>query len=119
MSASNLVLVLGYEDQSSLIDDLFDMGFTPFVRADSEKALSSLRHEKFKFIVYERRDLEVDALEFVLNVRDIDFSIPVIILGGADDQKENEILTNQDSVYVVTDYYGEFRPLLHEILPRH
>ncbi len=117
MSASNLVLILGYDNQSSLTDDLFEMGFTPFVRDNVEKALSNLRHEHFIFVVYERSDLEVDPLEFVLNVRDINDHIPVIILGETSNQREDKVLLEQDDVYVITDYYKEFRNLLYNILP--
>ncbi len=117
MSAANLVLVLAHKGHSSLSDDLFEMGFTPFVRDNIETAISNLRHKKFRFVIYERNNLDVDPLEFIFNVRDVDENIPVLILSEAPDSIEDDILMHQDNVHVIRDYYKQFRNMLYEFLP--
>ena len=117
MLSDNLILVLGHKGHSSLSDDLFEMGFTPFVRDNIESAIYNLRHEKFILVIYERNNLEVDPLEFIFNVRDVNENIPVLILGESPDSKEDDLIVQQNNVHVIRDYYKEFRNSLHDILP--
>ncbi|NIR46881.1 hypothetical protein GWO43_00150 [candidate division KSB1 bacterium] len=101
MSDSQALLVLGGSEQSDLVETLFDMGFVPLVRKKMFRALEMIRHEKFAGVVVDRGNLEEDALEFVLNVRDIDEELPVIVVGNSVNESENEVLANLDNTFLM------------------
>lgn len=77
------VLVLGSYKERKLNDALADAGFTPVVRRNMDAALHKVRHEDLAGIVVEREWVDVDALEFVLNVRDYDHATRIIVVGGS------------------------------------
>jgi len=98
-----VVLVLGTYANRNLIELLFNIGFSPLVREDVQGALAKLRHEKFAAIVVDRKYANADVLEFVLNVRDIDEQIPVVVLGKLTDEAVHNTLKNQNWTTVVEE----------------
>jgi CheY-like chemotaxis protein len=99
---STAVLVLGRHENRSLIETLFNMGFAALVRETLPEALDKLRHDRFAMIVVDRSHVDVDVLEFVLNVRDIDANIPVAVVGQrADGGQEDKILWAQPRTYLI------------------
>lgn len=79
------VLVLGSYKECKLNDALSRAGFTPIVRRSMQEALDKIRHGRFAGIVVERDWVDVDVLEFVLNVRDYDPHTRVIVAGKSTD----------------------------------
>ena len=116
MSNSNLILILSKEKQGNLTEDLFDMGFIPLVKPDLNRVIYDLRHERFILLIYDGNGLEIDPLEFVLNVRDLDGIIPIIILGSSIDQREEELLRREPNVFLVDNYYQQVKTILKQIL---
>lgn len=100
---SQAVLVLGTYANRNLIEVLFNIGFSPLVREDIQGALTKLRHEQFTAIVVDRKYANTDVLEFVLNVRDIDKEIPVVVLGKLTDEAVHRTLQNQNQTIVVEE----------------
>lgn len=107
---STAVLVLGRYGNTDLIETLFNMGFAPLVRETLPEALDKLRHDRFAMIVVDRRHVDVDVLEFVLNVRDIDATIPVAVVGqSATGGQEDKILCAQRRTYLIDKLEGPHR----------
>jgi len=95
------LLVLGSSTDRKLVDALFDLGFAPLVRDSMSSALSKLRSERFAALLVDRDSADVDALEFVLNVRDIDEHVPVVVVGRAGDGDDEEALRAQPGTQVL------------------
>jgi two-component SAPR family response regulator len=91
MNSQN-VLVLGNHANRDLVDVLSNIGFVPQLWGSIQHSLDRVRHEKFAAIFIDRKVTRVDVLEFILNVRDIDQKIPVVVIGPAkDEQTEKNI----------------------------
>ena len=100
---SQSVLVLGTYANKGLIDILLGIGLTPLVRENIQGVLDKLRHEQFGAIVVDQRYANPDVLELVLNVRDIDERIPVVVLGKLSDEAVRKTLASQRQTMVVED----------------
>jgi DNA-binding NtrC family response regulator len=98
---SRAILVLGTHSNRALIETFEDMGFSPIVRGSAQGSLEKLRHERFAAVVVDRRFTHADVLEFVLNVRDIDATVPLIVLGKAADGESDKIVIDQKYVMVI------------------
>lgn len=86
------LLVLGSVTDRTLVDALFDLGFAPLVRDSMSSALSKLRSERFAAVLVDGDAIDVDVLEFVLNVRDINEHVPVVVVGRPFDEGSEEVL---------------------------
>jgi len=86
------LLVLGSVTDRTLVDALFDLGFSPLVRDSMSSALSKLRSERFAAVLVDGDAIDVDVLEFVLNVRDINEHVPVVVVGRSLDESGEEVL---------------------------
>ncbi len=82
------LLVLGSVTDRTFVDALFDLGFSPLVRDSMPSALSKLRSERFAAVLVDGDAADTDVLEFVLNVRDIDEHVPVVVVGLSDESGE-------------------------------
>ena len=98
---SLLILVIGDNKQAELNEKLFQAGYIPLMRNNMYKAISLLRHEQFKAIFLKDIESKMDALEFVLNVRDFYESIPVIVLGVS--SKSEKYLKKLSNVHVAQE----------------
>lgn len=117
MSRSRAVLVLGNDNKSPLVEKLFRFGFVPIIHDDMFEGLKRLRHERFEVILVDRDHLEADVIEFVLNVRDFDESIPIIAAGKSLSPFENQALLQQGNVVVFDkvpdDIHEKIEAILH------
>lgn len=100
---SQSVLVLGTYANKGLIDILLGIGLAPLVRENIQGVLDKLRHEKFGAILVDQRYANPDVLELVLNVRDIDERVPVVVLGKLSDEAVRKTLASQKQTIVVED----------------
>ena len=64
---------------SAMAGALLDSGCVPLVRERIDEALDTLRHEQIGGVLVDAASADVDALEFVLNVRDIDSAVPILV----------------------------------------
>jgi len=83
------------------VNALLDLGFSPMLRSSMSSALSKLRSERFAAVLVDRGTIDVDALEFVLNVRDINEHVPVVVVGPTDDTDDEEALRAQPGTQVL------------------
>jgi len=104
---SQAVLVLGTYANKGLIDVLFGIGLAPLVRGDIQGIVDKLRHEQFGAIVVDQRYANTDVLELILNVRDVDEQIPVVVLGKLNDEAVRKTLASQKQTTIVEDTEGD------------
>jgi hypothetical protein len=100
------VLVLGSYKEKKLNDALSRAGFNPVVRRSMREALNKVRHEGFVGIVVQRDWVEVDVLEFVLNVRDYDSDTRIVVVGNSSDPPTDRTLAQMDRTFNVGQVKG-------------
>ena len=100
------VLVVGRCTKRTWLQVVETTGLLPLVRHDMTAALDKIRHERFTAIVLDRGYERIDALEFVLNVRDLDQHTPIFVVGPSDDRNANQVLAQQNEVYLVGDMFA-------------
>lgn len=95
------VLVLGNHANRDLVDVLSDIGFVPQLWGSMQHSLDRVRHEKFTAIFIDRKFTHADVLEFILNVRDINQEIPVVVIGPARDERAEEKIRRMDHTIIL------------------
>lgn len=116
MNSSTTVLVLGTDQQSTLIEMLFDIGVVPIVRKRMLPALDRIRHERFDAVFLDQNRGEVDVLEFVLNVRDHNSKIPVVVVGDISDTREQRLVNSMQPIFSVKGNYHDLERQIQQIL---
>lgn len=96
------VLVLDNPKKSILMDDLFEIGVIPITRTNISDAIKVLRHEQLRAIIINTRSIFDDVIEFILNIRDFNLNIPVIIAGVPPDRQEEQALRKQKGVVLLS-----------------
>jgi FixJ family two-component response regulator len=81
------ILVLGNHAQRDLMQSLSRVGFVPQVWGSMRHTLDKLLHQRFAAIIVDRKFTNADVLEFILNVRDINKEIPVVVIGSGNDER--------------------------------
>lgn len=95
------VLVVGSDVNKELLDSLFEAGLTPLVLADMTDAMNRLHRAGLAAVILDRDHTDIDALEFVLNVRDIEGRIPVFLTGGSAREARENLLLEQPGIFVI------------------
>lgn len=116
MGTSSSVLVLGTDERSDLVETLFDLGFMPLMRKEMQRALDRIRHEQFAAVFLDRKKGEVDVLEFILNVRDIDPQVPVIVIGKVAEESQRKFIFTQEHVFLFNDTPAELKREIPRVL---
>lgn len=116
MSDSTTVLVLATNEQSHLVERLFDEGFVPLVRGNMFKAMEKLRHDRFAAVLIDRDDADADVLEFILNVRDVDEHVPIVVVGETSDELESQAVFNQPNIYSLPKDRADFEAELKRLV---
>ena len=111
----NTVLVLGGASESPCVEDLFASGLVPIRRQHIGDAIHLLRHGRFVAAVVDHSHSTEDTLEFVLNVRDLNPGIPVLIAGPFQRHLDNRPILERLGVAVV-ERQRDFRKALHRSL---
>jgi len=84
---SQAVLVLGNHAKGDLVQTLLSAGFVPQMWASALHSLEKLRRRRFAAVIVDRKFINADVLEFILNVRDINEQIPVVVIGRGKDER--------------------------------
>jgi FixJ family two-component response regulator len=69
------------------MQSLSRIGFAPQVWGSMRHTLDKLLHQRFAAVIVDRKFTNADVLEFILNVRDINQKIPVIVIGSGNDER--------------------------------
>lgn len=114
---SQSVLVLGTYKNEGLVDALLDIGLAPLVRENIQSVLDKVRHERFGAIVVDQRYADIDVLELILNVRDVDEQIPVVVIGKLNDEAVRKTLAGQRRTTIIEDVEdGELTEKLERVI---
>lgn len=100
---SQAVLVLGNHARRDLVEVLSGLGFASQVRGSMQHSLDKLRHEKFAAVLVDLEFTRADVLEFILNVRDIDKEVPVVVIGTVKDERIDRMIVKQAHTRVLTE----------------
>lgn len=105
---SQTLLVLGNHANRNLVQTLSREGFVPQVWGSMRHSLAKLRHETFDAVIIDRLFTRADVLEFILNVRDINPEIPIVVIGpGSDDQIDAKIKSQNRTIILNGSEMGD------------
>ena len=99
---SQIVLVLGNIANRELVEVLSGLGFAAQVWGSVQHSLEKIRHQKFTAILVDQKFTHADVLEFILNVRDIDKKVPVVVIGNGADEKITQKIAKQDYTTILS-----------------
>ena len=100
---SQIVLVLGNIANRDLIEVLSGLGFASQVWGSMQHSLEKIRHQKFTAILVDQKFTHADVLEFILNVRDIDKKVPVVVIGNGVDENITQKIAKQDHTTILSE----------------
>lgn len=100
---SQIVLVLGNHANRDLVEVLSGLGFASQVWGSMQHSLDKIRHQKFTAILVDQKFTKADVLEFILNVRDIDKKVPVVVIGNGTDEKIRRKISKQENTRVLDE----------------
>ena len=86
------VLVLAGDNEKGFVDAILQLGLSALTRKTMDQALTAVRHESLVAIVIDRKQADVDPLEFVLNVRDVDEETPILVIGESAPSGDDDAL---------------------------
>lgn len=86
------MLVLGKNRNTELRRALHGRGFAPAGAPNMSSALRRVREGNVAAVLVPRQHPGVDVLEFVLNARDIDPSVPILVAVGTGDTSVDEAI---------------------------
>jgi DNA-binding NtrC family response regulator len=66
-----------------------------------DDAVKKLKYGFYTAVLLDERCANVDSLEFVLNVRDVDPAVPILILGPSRTESVDDALRSQRGVYMI------------------
>lgn len=101
MSFSPTVLILSPEDRNELVETAFEVGLIPLIRHRLIGALETVRHERLAALIFDIDHSDVDLIELVLNVRDVQKGLPVIVAGLDPSEHERRFISSQNKVHLV------------------
>jgi DNA-binding NtrC family response regulator len=95
------VLILGDHNRTELADMLSSLGFSPSLWSSTINCLAHLRDRPTDAVVVDRDFVHADVLQFLLFVKEIDDSVPVLIVGRfRDEQVDQAIMRETRAVFV-------------------
>jgi len=97
------VLVLGCDRSVTFTETLRDVSFSPTFLKSLEAVLHALRHSQAAAILVDRDQNRADELELVLNVRDMNEEIPIILIGSSPDKRTDRILMSQSATFLIDE----------------
>jgi two-component SAPR family response regulator len=98
---SQAVLVLGNHANRNLVKILSNVGFAPQVWGSMRHTLDKLIHRKYAAVIIDRKFTNADVLEFILNVRDINQQIPVVVIGSGSDERIDRKISRLDGTIIL------------------
>lgn len=97
------VLVLGNDRSATFSRTLRDAHLSPTFLKSLDAVVHALRHSQVTAILVDRNQRRVDELELVLNVRDMNGEIPIILIGRSPDKRADPILSAQPATFLIDE----------------
>jgi len=101
---SQALLILGSQSNQDYIEALSNFGFETEVRGSVRHSLEKVHHRRFSGVVVDRKFTHADVLEFILNVRDINRTIPVVVIGPGKDKQIEGKIDGQDRTIILNEF---------------
>jgi len=102
------VIVLQDHKRGSMIDMLNRQGITPKFTSSIQDVLEKIRHANYDALLVDCNQSRVDVLELILNVRDIEDNLPIIlIVGKSTDRHCYEPFFSFSKIYLVNKENGD------------
>ena len=98
---ADAVLLLESKRNDELRKLFVGLGVEPMACRSIQDVLKKLRHEQFMAVIFDSNQLDIDVLELVLNIRDINDHIPVIIIGQPRDLENYHTLLSIGRVFII------------------
>ncbi len=117
------VLVLGSDTNKAFVQTLRELSLVPSFVNSLEGVVHALRHMQARAILVDRDQRGADDLELVLNVRDLDPEIPIILIGSSQEERAERILSSRERTFLICkttncrSLAGEIGPLLEAAGP--
>ena len=89
---SRCVLLIGDKRDSRLVDAFFEVGLTAVVKRPSVGTFAEVRQRAYEALVIDDANPDRDVLEAVLNLRDYDERVPIVVLGANGHRMGDELL---------------------------
>ncbi len=113
------LLVLGSARNKAFARILRESRFEPTFLTSMEEVLYALRSTQASAVLVDRDGKSADDLELVLNIRDLDERIPIILIGSPAEGRTEELLRRQPATILVhkaagdTSLRQDLRPFLN------
>ena len=107
-----LLVLNGEENDGPKTETLSIKGVVPVVKKTIREGLEAIVHHHFVAVLIYLGQTDIDALEFVLNVRDYDCQIPIVVLGHPADYRYKEGLLKQPNVIFAEKDPGQLEELI-------
>jgi hypothetical protein len=101
---SQALLILGSHRSQEYVEALSSIGFVPEVRGSVQHSLDKVRRQRFSGVIVDRKFTHADVLEFILNVRDINRTIPVVVIGLGKNERIEGKIVKQDHTRVLDEF---------------
>jgi CheY-like chemotaxis protein len=89
---SDAVLIIGNALHEELLEALFEAGLTAVARPASVDTFARVRQRSYDALIIDAGDPERDVLEVVLNIRDYDEDVPILVLAANRPAVRDELL---------------------------
>jgi PleD family two-component response regulator len=98
---SKYILIISNTRHDPLKEKIFERGYIPILKADWQAALASLHHNTFHTIIIDRKKSKYDTLELILNVRDFDSEVRILVFGMSGNIKVNQVIEDLPNVELI------------------
>jgi len=98
---SKKILILGRQDNHEIPKAIIELGYFPVTRGSVILCYEQLRSRCIDAVVVERDFTHADVLEFVLNVRDLNRSVPIIVFGCSGGARHEHKLASLKSLILL------------------
>ena len=100
---SQALLILGSQANQEYVEALAKIGFVPEVWGSVRHSLDKVRRRRLSGVVVDRKFTHADVLQFILNVRDINRTIPVVVIGSGKNKRIEGKINKQDRTVVLSE----------------
>jgi CheY-like chemotaxis protein len=115
MPNNDVIVILEGTDCRNLARLLPRWGYSIIVVDNMMNALYRVDHHDLAAVIMDGNEV-VDALEFVLNVREIDETLPIIIIRPSMAEDVRQVLRERPHVYFVSTKDDDFHPRVKSTL---
>lgn len=109
------ILVISDDENSNIIKFIYRNKLMPIIRRSILPALELIRHQDVSAIIVDKNHQHIDTLEFILNVRDINKNIPIIVQEDSIVPGDKEVTRSMKNVIIDDQCFEWFKKQLNNI----